>query len=71
VLSLQVVPSAAGRWCVSADGRAGPAIDYARREDAEAAAAREIERRGGGKLFVFDAAGQLVKVIRVARQPAA
>ncbi len=71
MVSRQVVRCAAGGWCVSTDGRGGPALDYARRADAEAAAAREIERCGGGKVFVFDAAGELVKVIRVARQPAA
>ncbi len=71
MLSLQVVLSSAGTWCVSTDGRGAPEVEYSRRESAEAAAAREIERRGGGKVFVFDADGRLVKVIRVAHQPAA
>ena len=53
---------------MSADDRSSEDTRYTQREQAEAAARREMRSRGGGKVFVFDSTGHLLQVIRVARE---
>jgi hypothetical protein len=61
---LHVVRDLSGIWQVVGDAETWGA-DHASREDAEEAAERHLMSCGGGKVFVFDSDGRLVKVTRV------
>ena len=61
-----MVPGPGRTWQVVGEDGREPALGYARRDDAEAAAERTLRRQGGGKIFVFDAHSRLVSVSRVA-----
>ncbi len=58
------MPDLSGIWQVQGDAGAAGA-DHASREDAEKAAERQLMDNDGGKVFVFDTDGRLVKVTRV------